>query len=86
MCTLGERRRTLSKSLFYFENRRPNEQYAQRCLDYDSRLDKELLPEELDIDPVRNAIPQLIVLCLYKILPRNRNSKGAIFQCMNIQF
>ena len=54
MCTLGERRRTLSKSLFYFENRLLNEQYVRRCRAYDSRLDKELLPEELDIDPVRN--------------------------------
>ena len=62
MGTLGERMRTLSKSLFYFENRRPNEQYARRRLAYDSRLDKELLPEELDIDPVRNKLPQLIVL------------------------
>ena len=86
MCTLGDCIRTLSKSLFFLKNRQPNEQYARRRLAYNSRLDNELLPEELDIDPVCNKQPQLIGLYYYMVLPRIRKSKGAIFQRMNIQF
>ena len=56
MCTLEDLNERY-KSLFFLKNRRPNEQYVWRRLAYNSRLDKELLPEKLDIDPVCNKLP-----------------------------
>ena len=54
--------KNVRKSLFYFKI--DDQMYIMRgaAWSYGSRLDKKLLPEKLDIDPVCNTLPQLIVL------------------------